>query len=245
MSMKSESRRVKHQILEQLTALRDEGKVQLHLLSLDARQGWQELEKRINKLESDADQQGEKLTELLKQTAHELTQSMTTFMAKHMNHTLGLRTNVRSVMTADVRICGPDDSLAQAAQLMWNGDCGAIPVIVDGQLLGVITDRDVCMATFTQGQAPSKLQVKAAMSKVMFSCAPDDSLESALSTMAAQRVRRLPVVSADAKLVGIISIADIVRCAKSLANPSVDAAVIDALSSISSRIPDKVPAAAE
>lgn len=245
MTMKRESRRVKHQILEQLTALRDEGKVQLHLLSLDARQSWQELEKRINKLEAEADQQGEKASALLKEKAHDLTKILSDFMARHMNHSLGLRTSVRFVMTSNVRSCGPDDSLTEAAQLMWNGDCGAIPVVADGQLLGVITDRDVCMATFTQGEAPSRLQVKGAMSKVMFTCTPDDSIATALSTMAAQRVRRLPVAGADAKLVGIISIADIVRWAKPLANPAVDSAVIDSLSSISSHIPHKMHAAAE
>lgn len=245
MSMRNESRRVKHQILEQLTALRDEGKVQLHLLSLDARKGWSELEKRIEKLESEADRQGEKATELLKDAAHELTQTLSDFMAEHLNHSLGLRTSVRSVMSSHVHSCGPDDSLTKAAQLMWNGDCGAIPVVADAELLGVITDRDVCMATFTQSEAPSRLQVKGAMSKVTFTCAPDDSIEAALATMASQRVRRLPVVSGDGQLVGVLSIADVVRWAKRVASPAVDAAVIDALSSISSLAPQKLHAAAE
>jgi predicted transcriptional regulator len=83
------------------------------------------------------------------------------------------------------------------------------------------------------------------MSKGLFSCAPDDSIEAALSAMASQRVRRLPVVTGDAQLVGIISIADVVRWAKPLANPAVDAAVIEALSSISSHTPQQMHAAAE
>jgi CBS domain-containing protein len=128
---------------------------------------------------------------------------------------------------------------------MWNGDCGAVPVVADSKVVGVVTDRDVCMATFTQGAPPSRLQVKVAMSKELFSCAPDDSIEAVLSAMASQRVRRLPVVTADAKLVGIVSIADIVRWAKPLANPDVDAAVIDTLGSISTRAPQKMPQAAE
>jgi CBS domain-containing protein len=245
MSNKSESRRSKHPILGPLTTLRDEGKVQLHLLSMDARQRFYELEKQIEKLESEADRQGEKATELLKQTALELTHGLSELMAKYTNHSAGLRTSVRSVMTSQVRSCGPDDSLAEVAQSMWNGDCGAIPVVAEAKLLGMITDRDVCMATFTQGEAPAKLRVKGAMSKVAFSCAPDDSIEAVLETMASQRVRRVPVVTADAKLVGIVTIADIVRWAKALANPAVDAAVIDALSSISSLAAQQLHVAAE
>jgi len=76
MSLKRESRRVKHQILEQVTSLRDEGRVQLHLLSLDARRGWNELEKQIDKLELEAEREGAKAAELLKQTAYELSRAL-------------------------------------------------------------------------------------------------------------------------------------------------------------------------
>ena len=89
MSVASESRRVKHQILQQLTALRDEGKVQLHLLSLDARQRWNELEKQIDKLESETEREGAKAADALKQAAQQLTRSLDDFMAKHMNHSVG------------------------------------------------------------------------------------------------------------------------------------------------------------
>jgi CBS domain-containing protein len=245
MSMKSESRRVKHQILEQLTSLRDEGKVQLHLLSLDARQHWSELEKQVSELESAADRGGEKATELLKQTAHELTRSLNEFMAKHMNHSVGLLTSARTLMSSHVRACGPDDSLSEAAQLMWNGDCGAIPVVADAKVIGMLTDRDICMATFTQGKAPAELLVKSAMSKELFSCAADESIGSVLSIMGNRRVRRVPVVSHAAELLGMLSLADIARWAKPLANPAVDAAITDALSLISAHVPQKLHSVAK
>jgi CBS domain-containing protein len=245
MSLKRDTRHAKKQILEQLSALRDEGKVQLHLLSLDAKQRWLELEKQVMKLETSLDHEGEKAGEVLQQAAHDLTQKLTDFMTQHLNHGVGLLTSARSLMNAPVRACSPDDSLAQAAQLMWNNDCGAIPVLADDKVLAVITDRDVCMATFTQGKPPSQLQVKGAMSKQLFSCAPDASIASVLATMADKHVRRLPVVSDDAELVGIISLADVARWAKSLTNPAVDAALTETLGAISGHAPHKLPAAAE
>lgn len=245
MSMKREARHAKKQILEQLSALRDEGKVQLHLLSLDAKQRWLELEKQVSKLESSVDHEGEKAVEILQRAAHDLTQNLTEFMTQHLNHGAGLLTSARSLMSTHVRACSPDDSLAQAAQLMWNNDCGAIAVLADDRVVAVITDRDVCMATFTQGRAPSQLHVQGAMSKQLFSCAPDASIASVLATMADKHVRRLPVVSEDARLLGIISLADVARWAKSVTNPAVDAAVIETLGSISGHAPHKLPSAAE
>lgn len=245
MSMKREARHAKQQILEQLTTLRDEGKVQLHLLSLDAKKRWSELEEQINGLERQTDQEGDKAVGVLKEAASELARALNDFMTKHMDRSAGLLSNARSLMTEHVRSCSPDDSLTEAAQLMWNSDCGAIPVVADGRVVAVITDRDVCMAVFTQGRAPSELQVRGAMSKRLVTCAPDASIASVLATMADQRVRRLPIVSDDAKLLGVISLADVARWAKSLANATVDAAVIEALSSLSSHSPQKLPMAAE
>jgi CBS domain-containing protein len=245
MSFKRDTRRAKKEILEQLSALRDEGRVQLHLLSLDAKQRWLELEKQVTKLEASLDQEGEKAAEVLQQAAHDLRQKLTDFMTQHLNRGVGLLTSARSLMSTHVRACSPDDSLAQAAQLMWNNDCGAIPVLADDKVLAVITDRDVCMATFTQGRPPSQLQVKDAMSKQLFSCAPDASIASVLATMADKHVRRLPVVSGDAKLVGIISLADVARWAKSLTSPAVDAALTETLGAISGHAPHKLPSAAE
>jgi CBS domain-containing protein len=245
MSISKEARRAKHQIFEQLVALRDQGKLQLHLLSLDAKKRWSELEEQADSLEARADQEGEKALGALKEAANELTRTLNDFMTRHLGHSEGLLTSARALMTEHVRCCGPGDSLTEAAQLMWNGDCGVVAVVADGRVVAVITDRDVCMATFTQGKAPSELQVGGAMSKRLVTCAPDASIASVLATMTAERVRRLPIVSDDAKLLGLISLADLARWAKLLADPAVDAAVIEALGSISGHAPHKMPAAAE
>jgi CBS-domain-containing membrane protein len=245
MSITKEARHAKKQVLQQLTALRDEAKLQLHLLSLDARKRWNELESEINELEERASRDGEKAAETLKEAAHGLVRTLNEFMASQANQASGLSTSVRSVMTTPVRACQPDDFLTRAAQLMWESNCGAIPVISNERVVAMVTDRDICMATYTQGKAPEALRVASAMSKELFSCAPDDSVGTALATMANMRVRRLPIVDAEGKLVGVITLADVARWARPLTNPVVDAALTDTLAAISALSPQKLDAAAE
>lgn len=244
MSIKTDARHAKNQILEQLTALRDEARLQLHLLSLDARQRWIQLEAEIDALEKRANRDGEKAAEALREAAHALSRTLTEFVASQMHGIAGLLSSVRSVMTTYGRTCSPDDSLTCAAHLMWEFNCGAVPVISNERVVGVVTDRDICMATYIQGKPPEALKVESAMSKNLFSCAPDDSIGAALATMAANRVRRLPVVSPDGGLVGIVALADIARWARSLANPAVDAALADTLAAISALEPQKPATAA-
>ena len=152
--------------------------------------------------------------------------------------------SVRSLMTTHVRTCRSDDSLAHAAQLMWDTNCGAVPVVSGDEVVGVITDRDICMATYTQGRAPGELRVDGAMSKQLFSCSPDDSIGVALALMGSKRVRRLPVLNDRQELVGIISMSDVARCTRSRTNPNVDAALTDALGQLSLLSPEKMPTAA-
>lgn len=241
MSIKTEARHAKNQILEQLTALRDEAKVQLHLLSLDARGRWSELDAEISALEKRANRDGEKATEALREAAHGLTRSLSEFVASQLKGSVGLLTNVRSVMTTYARTCSPDDPLAHAAHLMWEFNCGAVPVVVAERVVGVVTDRDICMATYTQGKPPEALSVQGAMSKDLFTCAPDASVGSALATMAAHRVRRLPVVSPEGGLLGILTLADVARWALPLSNPAVEAALADTLAAISAVQPQTRP----
>jgi CBS domain-containing protein len=211
---------------------------------MDARTRWHQLEKEIATLEARAERDGEKALEVLKDAAHELARALSDFMTAHMEHSIGLLTSVRSLMCKQVRACQPGDSLMEAAQLMWNADCGAIPVVADGLVVGVITDRDVCMATYTQGKTPADLQVESAMSRELFSCAPDDSIGAALATMADKRVRRLPVLALDGKLVGIIALADLARWAGPLSNPAVDCTLMQTLAAISGHSPQKLHATA-
>jgi CBS domain-containing protein len=245
MSIKKDVRHSGRRALEQLQALRDEAKLQFHLLNLDTRQAFNQLEAQVVAIEERASREGDHALESLKTAIHELTLALNEFMTAHVNASVGLLTSVRAIMSAHVRPCQATESLSHAAHLMWNEDCGVVPVLSEHQVVGVITDRDICMATYTQGKAPAELQVETAMSKQLFSCAADDSLENALGTMRDNRVRRLPVLSVEGKLLGMLSLADIVRWAQPLTNPSVDAAITETLAAISARAPHKLASAAE
>jgi len=116
----------------------------------------------------------------------------------------------RDLMTKDVKTCSPTDTLTHAARIMWDHDCGCVPVVgADATVAGMITDRDVCMATYTQGRAPADIRVETAMSHEIYGCAPDDSIEVIEATMQRHQVRRLPVLNRDKRLVGVIALADL------------------------------------
>ncbi len=119
---------------------------------------------------------------------------------------------VRELMTADAKACGPSDSLNRAAQLMWENDCGAIPVVDEElRVIGMVTDRDICMAAYTQGRTLKQSLVDSAMSKGAFTCALGDDIAAADKLMCERQVRRLPVVDDEGRLAGIISLSDIAR----------------------------------
>ena len=120
---------------------------------------------------------------------------------------------VKDLMTTDVRTCSPDTTVAEAARLMWEGDCGILPVVDDGKLVGVVTDRDMYIALATQNARPSGLTVGAIATKVPVTCAPDDDVQAVLSAMRGARVRRLPVTGFNGAVRGILSMNDIVRVA--------------------------------
>ena len=120
--------------------------------------------------------------------------------------------NVSQIMKRNVETCRPEDSLATAAGKMWEGDIGCLPVVnAEGSVIGMITDRDISMAGYTQGRALGDIPVAVAMSRTVFSCRPNDGLIEAEEIMRAQRVRRLPVLEAGGKLAGIVSLNDLAR----------------------------------
>jgi CBS domain-containing protein len=144
---------------------------------------------------------------------------------------------VKSIMTSDVKSCSPDSTVAAAARIMSNRDCGIVPV-VDAQqkLLGVITDRDVCLAVATRFRSPEELPVRDVMPKEIHTCSPDDHARAALNLMKNHAVRRVPVVMADGRLAGLISLDDLVVRADSHTGAAVsDEDVFDALKSICAR----------
>lgn len=123
---------------------------------------------------------------------------------------------VQEIMTQPAVTCRPTDSLNEAAGLMWDYDCGVLPVVDDGGVVvGLVTDRDVCMAAYTQGERLGAIRVATAMSKKVFSCRPDDMLEAAERTMSERKVRRLPVIDGQGRPLGVLSLNDIARHAVS------------------------------
>ena len=121
-------------------------------------------------------------------------------------------TQVQHLMGKHVVSCLEGDSLDRAAQIMWENDCGAVPVVDgSGRVTGMVTDRDICMAAYTQGRSLKEISVSTASAKGLLSIAPGDSVERAEQIMARGQVRRLPVINADGRLVGLISVSDVAR----------------------------------
>jgi CBS domain-containing protein len=121
---------------------------------------------------------------------------------------------VQQLMTKQVKYCSPSDTLERAAQLMWDGDCGALPVCSGNganRVVGMITDRDICMSALFQGKPLRELQVSGAMAKQLLTCHPGDAISDVEKTMREARIRRLPVVDEQGGLLGIIGLADLAR----------------------------------
>ena len=115
------------------------------------------------------------------------------------------------VMTREVQTCTPETNLAAAAMQMWNGDCGALPVVGDdGKVVGMITDRDICIAAATNHQDIACIKVGEVTTGEVKSCAPQTSFRDALILFEEGRVRRLPVLDENKKLICILSLSDIV-----------------------------------
>jgi predicted transcriptional regulator len=123
---------------------------------------------------------------------------------------------VAEIMTQCVRHCRMTDSLEHVAKLMWDHDVGALPVLDGrGDTVAMITDRDVCMAAYTQGKPLHEIRVSTAASHGIHFVRPDDSLEAAQALMKMHRVRRVPVLDAGGNLVGVIAVTDVIRRARS------------------------------
>lgn len=128
---------------------------------------------------------------------------------------------IDEMMTRSVATCTCDDSLETAARIFWERDAGVVPVVdARGVIVGMLTDRDVCIAAWSRGARPGELRVGDAMSKRVQVCWPDDSVEVALELMVEQRVRRLPVVDSERRLLGLVSLCDLARAAARDSRPA-------------------------
>jgi CBS domain-containing protein len=117
---------------------------------------------------------------------------------------------IDQIMTPSPAACGPADNLGQVVEHMWDADCGIVPVVDDGgHLLGVITDRDICIAVGTRDLAPAQIRAVNMLRGSVVACRPDDDLQTALALMKQHRLRRVPVTTEEGVLRGIVSLNDI------------------------------------
>ena len=115
---------------------------------------------------------------------------------------------VSEVMTRDVHVASPDETIRQAAKTMASLDAGVLPVGENDHLIGMITDRDIAIRGIAQGKGP-KAKVRDVMTEDVKYCFDDQDVEEVTRNMADIQVRRLPVLNRDKRLVGILSLGDI------------------------------------
>ena len=120
---------------------------------------------------------------------------------------------VSDIMSRQVATALPGPTVAAAVEALWHRDCGALPVVdPTGKLVGIVTDRDMCIALGTRRRLASELTVGEVMSRSVRTCRASESVPSALATMRTAKVRRLPVVDVSGKVEGMLSLVDCIRC---------------------------------
>lgn len=130
--------------------------------------------------------------------------------------------NVSQLMTKNAMTCRPDQPLHCAAQIMWDHDCGCVPVVDESNIIqGMITDRDLCMAALMQGRSLSEISVGSAMSRAIYGCSPNDDIEKAAELMRMRQIRRIPVLDAQGQVLGVLSLGDMARALSNSANNGV------------------------
>jgi CBS domain-containing protein len=116
---------------------------------------------------------------------------------------------LRQIMTREVHCIPPETSLRHAAQKMKSWDVGALPVCQNDKLIGVITDRDIAVRAVAEGQDPESSSVSDAMTPDLFYCYEDEDVAHAAKLMEEKQIRRLPIMSRQKRLVGIVSLGDL------------------------------------
>ena len=123
--------------------------------------------------------------------------------------------NVREIMSKEVKSTNPDSTLASVANAMWSENIGSLPVVdSQGKAVGIVTDRDISMSSFLNHKSLWELRVQDVIhGQKLWTCHPDDPVEKALDLMQEHEVRRLPVVDQKGRLVGLLSLGDLVSVA--------------------------------
>lgn len=121
---------------------------------------------------------------------------------------------VQEIMAKEVWTCRPEEPLSAAAKIMWDHDVGAVPVVdAEARVVGILTDRDLCMSAYFTGSPLASIPATHAMSRKIFAAELGQSIEAAEELMRSKQVHRLPVVDEAGKLVGIVSLSDLARAA--------------------------------
>lgn len=115
---------------------------------------------------------------------------------------------VRDIMTRDVQLLAPSDTIEQAARLLRDENIGSLPVAAGDRLVGYVTDRDLVARALAESRSP-EIQIDNVMSDQVLYCFEDEDVEDVAANMAHNQVRLLPVISRDKRLVGIVALGDI------------------------------------
>lgn len=122
---------------------------------------------------------------------------------------------VRDLMQCSPKSCQPNTNLAEVIGLLWSCGCGALPVVDSaGRVVGIITDRDICVALGTRDRRPSELVAGQVMSRNVATCLTGDDIHTALKTMRSRRIRRLPVLGEHGRLEGVLCMSDLTLAAR-------------------------------
>jgi CBS domain-containing protein len=140
---------------------------------------------------------------------------------------------IQDVMSKPV-VTAPEAGTADmAARVMWEFDCGMVPIVRDdGRLVGVITDRDICMAAYTQGRPLSQIAVTSAMATHVVACQAGDAIETAERLMRDHLVRRIPVLDQESRPVGVVSLNDLARLAAHTKKRDIDRELVQTLAAV-------------
>ena len=142
---------------------------------------------------------------------------------------------VQEIMTTAVECCTPNDTAQRAAEIMREADTGVVPVLAgenEPKVIGIVTDRDLCMAVIASARDARQVRVQECMTGKIVTVRPQDEVDRAADLMAEKQVRRLPVVNEGGAILGIVSLADLAQ------SPQQAAAVGEAVSDISERTPE-------
>lgn len=223
--------------LKNLAALRGRARVQAHLFSMDARERWSSIEEELTAIENNLQHSAEGVVAALAEKTTILVERAEAFLERHAVGSLTLHSPAERAMSAAPATCSPSDSLNAAAQIMWEEDCGVVPVVDSaGTLVGIITDRDICMACYTQGKPPAEITVASAMSQAAYGVRLEATLAQVIDVMKTRRVRRVPILSPDGHLLGIVSLADLFRhLPEQSVLPEFEGAITETLIAISAK----------